>query len=118
MRPLPPNVRLREDITTPRLVLEPAGPRHLDDLWESILSSHGELAPWMVWAVEPDKGRSAEFFEHCERSWMAESGGPWEFAILKDGRAIGGVGLHGSTISSRGRRSGTGCGWMRRAEAS
>lgn len=73
-------------------MLEPAGPQHLPGMWASIESSANELGEFLAWAIEPRKEGTRQFLERAVQAW--DEGAEWSFAVMLDGRCIGGVGLN------------------------
>jgi RimJ/RimL family protein N-acetyltransferase len=105
---------LARDLETPRLVLEPSGLGRLDELWDAIDSSRPDLENWLLWAAAPEPDGTREFLEASERAWADDTFGEWAFAIIKDGTAIGGVGLNRG--DARYRRAEMGY-WIRSDQA-
>lgn len=87
-------MRAGRDLTlaTKRLVLEPLGPQHADDMWRAIAVSLGELRPWLMWAGDADPVQVAAFAETAPGLW--DAGSDWVFALVHDGDVVGTVGLH------------------------
>jgi RimJ/RimL family protein N-acetyltransferase len=77
-------------IHTARLVLEPLHSGLTERLWQTVLASQDELAPWMAWAVDLDKDDSFRFFRESERDWGVTG---WTFGMLLEGEPIGVIGL-------------------------
>jgi RimJ/RimL family protein N-acetyltransferase len=78
-------------ISTTRLRLEAAHPRHLDSMRVAIESSLPELRAWMPWAIDDSRERTREFLEGAARAWQDGTG--WGFAIVLERDVIGTVGL-------------------------
>jgi ribosomal-protein-serine acetyltransferase len=83
---MPPKI-----ITTARLRLEAAEPRHLDSRWKAIESSLSELRKWMDWAIHESRDSSREFLERAVKAW--DAGTQWTFAITLEGEVVGTVSI-------------------------
>lgn len=70
----------------------------LDALGRAIAESREHLVPWMPWAVDQDRQRTADFLARSHHEW--ETGQAFNYAITSDATVIGSCGLH--------RRIGTG----------
>ncbi len=80
-------------LLTPRLRLEPLGPRHSDELWRAAEASLEDLRPWLMWAVHQDGAGMAAFAERAVGLW--ERGSDYVFALVSRRSPVGVVGLHG-----------------------
>jgi ribosomal-protein-serine acetyltransferase len=90
----------RETLRSRRLVLEPTCDAHGPGLWAAVSASVDELAPWMGWAVEPQRDETFDFTASAAQSWGTSL---FNFTILCSGEIIGSVGLDHfdvATISS------------------
>ena len=90
----------RETLRSRRLVLEPTCDSHAPGLWAAVSASVDELAPWMGWAVEPQRHETHDFAAAAAESWGSSL---FNFTILCESEIIGSVGLDHfdqATISS------------------
>jgi RimJ/RimL family protein N-acetyltransferase len=86
--------RLPTDLAGPRVVLRRWAADDAPQLTAAVTRNLEHLRPWMPWiAQEPltDADRVA-LFETWERSYLG--GGDVVYGVFRDGRAIGGCGLH------------------------
>jgi RimJ/RimL family protein N-acetyltransferase len=63
----------------------------LDALERAIRESLDHLVPWMPWAADHSRERTADFLARSLEEW--ESGQAFGYAITSDGAVIGGCGL-------------------------
>ena len=91
----------RQPILTDRLLLEPISTVHAEPLWEATRGSLETLERWMPWAQKASEANSREFTERSEADW--DAGTDYAFAVLKDGRYLGGVGLHMDRLDGLGQ---------------
>lgn len=80
----------RSTLRSRRLVLEPTCDSHATGLWAAVSASVDELAPWMGWAVEPQRHETLDFATSAARSWGSSL---FNFTILCSGEIIGSIGL-------------------------
>jgi ribosomal-protein-serine acetyltransferase len=80
----------RSGLRTRRLVLEPTSDSHAEGLWAAVSASADELAPWMGWAVEPQRQETFDFAASASRSWGSSL---FNFTIMFPQLIIGSVGL-------------------------
>ncbi|MGH2692982.1 MAG: GNAT family N-acetyltransferase [Actinomycetota bacterium] len=90
----------RQPILTQRLLLEPVTPEHVPAMWEATQRSLEELRRWMPWARQASEANSREFADHAEDDWAA--GRDYVFAVMADGRYLGGIGLHSYRLEGLG----------------
>jgi RimJ/RimL family protein N-acetyltransferase len=90
----------REPILTERLLLEPVTLEHVPAMWEATQASLPELRRWMPWAQQASEANSRQFAERAEGDW--KSGSDYVFAVMRDGRYLGGVGLHSYRLEGIG----------------
>lgn len=63
----------------------------LDTLHRTIVESLDHLVPWMPWAADQDRQRTAEFLERSEREW--DAGEAFNYAVTAEGGIVGSCGL-------------------------
>lgn len=76
-------------LCTARLVLEPIGPEHADELW--LLHRDPVVAYWYGGAWS--KAKAAAFGEHCGQAWAADGICKWIAHDRASGRLVGRGGL-------------------------
>jgi ribosomal-protein-serine acetyltransferase len=69
-------------------------PEDVDAIYEAVVGSKAELAPWMPWCHDAySKSDTRSWVESRGPAW--ESNEDWSFVIVDDGdRIVGGTGLH------------------------
>ena len=90
----------RQPILTERLLLEPVTPEHVPAMWEATVASLEDLRRWMPWARGASETNSREFADRAEDDWLA--GRDYVFAVMRDGRYLGGIGLHSYRLEGLG----------------
>ncbi|MDQ3659969.1 MAG: GNAT family N-acetyltransferase [Actinomycetota bacterium] len=80
----------RSTLRSRRLVLEPTCDSHAPGLWAAVSASVGELAPWMGWAVEPQRQETLDFVASAAQSWGSSL---FNFTIICSDEIIGSIGL-------------------------
>jgi ribosomal-protein-serine acetyltransferase len=81
----------RVEVATDRLLLEPIGPAHAEELWRATEASLPELRPWMFWAGSADPDSTRAFAEEAELEWA--DGIAFHFAIRDRDGIVGGLGI-------------------------
>jgi ribosomal-protein-serine acetyltransferase len=81
----------RLEVATDRLLLEPIGPVHAEELWRATEASLPELRLWMFWAGSADPDSTRAFAEEAEREWA--DGIAFHFAIRDRDGIAGGLGI-------------------------
>lgn len=82
----------RFEIKTNRLLLVPNGPKFLDSTNEYALDY--ETGKYMVHLPKDDAEETMEFLRECEEEWAKDKPEAYEFAIIYEGRHVGGVCLY------------------------
>lgn len=80
------------EIRTQRLLLRPIG---LQDLQTAFAyAGDAENTKLMTFLPDDDISQTRQFLERCERQWQKQQPDYYEFAIVADGKHIGGVGIY------------------------
>ncbi len=83
--------RKSRSLRTERLTIAPMSLRYVDDLWASIRVSAREIGEWMSWGIDPTKEQTRAFADSSAKAW--EMGVEWNWALLLEGRPVGGIGI-------------------------
>jgi RimJ/RimL family protein N-acetyltransferase len=75
--------------TTERLILDPIGPEHADEVWT--LHQDGFIASW--WSGTWSKTDAAGFCEHCAQGWTRDGVSKWIAHDRDTGALVGRGGL-------------------------
>ncbi len=81
-------------LRTDRLVLEPVTRAHAEGILDAVVSSRGELLPWMPWARDPSLEGTLGMTERDEKAWREDR--VYQFVVLDRAtrRPLGVAGLN------------------------
>ena len=84
------------EIQTSRLLLRPIGTKDLMTTYA--YAADRENTKYMVFLPDDNIDQTEEFLEKCEQEWCKKEPCFYEFAVIADGKHIGGIGvyLHGT----------------------
>ena len=79
-------------IQTKRLVLRPIGVQDLETTHN--YSADKDNTRFMAFLPSESKYETKQFLERCEKEWQKEQPCFYEFAVVADGKHIGGIGVY------------------------
>ncbi len=83
---------MNTEIKTERLTIVPVAEKYLDDMAE--FACDLENAPYMVYLPYPSKEAYSEYIREAVDQWNSGDADFYEFAVIFEGKAIGGVTIY------------------------